>query len=107
MRNKKMLIAILISIGFHIIVPLSETIAEQHGRNVKTFDSIISWPAWFCSVVVPPGHGVPQLVFPFIFSLVFYAAIFWLLIILYERLSGRVVLHKNSIREQNGPDEWT
>ncbi len=75
-----------LSVGLHIALPLVETIAERYKRNVESFDRVASWPAWLCSALVPPGHGIPQLMLPLVFSLAFYAAVFWPLIILYDRL---------------------
>lgn len=70
--------------GIHIIVPLGETIAEKHGANTQPFDAVVSWPARLGSALVPEGHGIPQLVLPFIFSLAFYALLSWLLIWLFQ-----------------------
>jgi len=89
MQKKRMALALLLSVGLHIIFPLAETLAERYKRNVESFDRVVSWPAGLCSALVPPGHGIPQLVLPLIFSLAFYAAVFWLIIILYERLPKR------------------
>jgi hypothetical protein len=84
MRLNRILLAILLSVTFHISVVLTESFAQRNGRDFATFDSVVSWPAWLCSVLVPPGHGIPQLVFPFAFSLAFYAIVFWILLVVYE-----------------------
>jgi hypothetical protein len=78
--------AIVLSVSFHIIMPLIEAALGFDRKSIKAFDSVVSWPAWLCSVLVPPGHGIPQLVFPFFFSVAFYSVLFWLLIALYEWL---------------------
>jgi hypothetical protein len=86
MWKQRIALALMLSVGLHILLPLVETFAERHGRNVETFDHVVSWPAWLCSVVVPPGHGIPQLLLPLFFSLGFYAGVFWLLFLFYDRL---------------------
>lgn len=86
MGKKRTVLALMLSAILHILLPAAETIAEQHGRKVEMFDRVASWPAWLCSVLLPPGHGIPQLVLPLIFSLAFYAAVFWIVILVYERL---------------------
>ena len=68
MHRKQIVLATLFSIALHIAVPFAETIAVRHGRSVEGFDAVVSWPAWLCSVIVPRGHGIPQLVFPLFFS---------------------------------------
>jgi hypothetical protein len=86
MQKKRIALALLFSVGLHIALPLAETIPERYKRNVESFDRVVSWPAWLCSTLVPPGHGIPQLLLPLVFSLAFYAVAFWVLIIAYERL---------------------
>jgi hypothetical protein len=86
MQKTKILVALLLSVGLHVALPLAETIAVRYKWNVDSFDRVVSWPAWFWGTLMPPGHGIPQLVLPFVFSIAFYAAVFWLIMILYERL---------------------
>src|SRR5437660_8030593 len=89
MQKRRMALALLLSFGLHIVIPFAETIAGRHQRNVESFDRVVSWPAWLCSALVPSGHGIPQLMFPLVFSLAFYAALFWPLITFYDRLRER------------------
>jgi hypothetical protein len=89
MRVKRVIWAVLLSIALHILGPLIEMKAGFGRKSVIIADEIVSAPAHLCSMIVPPGHGVPQLVFPFFFSLAFYASLFWLLLTLYARRGGR------------------
>lgn len=83
MERKRAVWAVLLSIALHILVPFIEVEVGPSRKGVLWFDSVFSWPAWVCSVLVPPGHGIPQLVFPFAFSVAFYAVMFWILLTLY------------------------
>jgi len=80
MRIKRVIWAVLLSIALHIVGPFLEMKAGYSRKSVMIIDAVFSAPARLCSIIVPPGHGVPQLVFPFFFSLAFYAATFWLLL---------------------------
>jgi hypothetical protein len=86
MQKNPIALALSLSVGLHIALPLAETIAQRYKRNVEPFDHIVSWPAWLCSAILPEGHGALQLVLPLVFSLAFYAGAFWLMLILYGRL---------------------
>jgi hypothetical protein len=92
MRMKQAVRAALLSVALHIVVPFIEAKAGPSRSGVMKFDSVFSWPASVCSALVPGGHGIPQLVFPFFFSLAFYAVMFWLLLILYDWLRKRSTL---------------
>ena len=61
------------------MVAIENALGPQ-SKAESAMDSVGSWPAWSFSQLVPPGHGIPQLVYPFIFSLLFYACVFWLLL---------------------------
>jgi hypothetical protein len=87
MNRKRIFIALFISVCIHVLGASVETIAEKHGRDVSTFDRISSWPAWLGSKLVPEGHGFVALCFPLFFSVVFYAALSWLLIFIYSESS--------------------
>ena len=50
-------------------------------------ERVINLPVSLALYLVGPGHGVPQLVFPFIFSLGFYWVLFWLLILGLNRVT--------------------
>ena len=76
---KRASLAVAASIAFHVMMILIENALGPDRKTGKALDSAFSWPAWFFSQLVPPGHGIVQLVFPFIFSLLFYAGVFWLL----------------------------
>ena len=82
---KKIVLAAFLSVVFHVVLLLAETLAERHGLSTEIVDSVVSYPAKVFGALMPSGHGVPQLVLPFIFSLVFYAFLFWLLIFFYGR----------------------
>ena len=101
MQKNKIALALSLSVVLHIVAPLLETIAEQHKRNVESFDRVTSWPAWFFGTLVPPGHGIPQLVLPFVFSIAFYAGVFWLLIILFERLRTKMRPKNTAMRNSS------
>jgi hypothetical protein len=75
---KRLGFAVTASLAFHIVMVLIEYALGFDSKSARLLDSIGSWPAWFFSQLVPPGHGIPQLVFPFIFSLLFYTGLFWL-----------------------------
>ena len=96
MGRKRVVWAILLSVALHILVPFIEVKVGPSRRGVLRFDSFFSWPAWVCSVLVPPGHGIPQLVFPFAFSVAFYAAVFWILLIVYEWWRRKGIDHKDT-----------
>jgi hypothetical protein len=85
------MLATILSLTFHALASLIDVEAGPNRKWVLVFDSVTSWPAWLCSVFVPSGHGIPQLVFPFLFSLAFYTAFFWLLLAIYERLRRKGV----------------
>lgn len=86
MLKKSIALAFALSAALHIALPLAETVAERYGTNTETFDRVVSWPASVFGVMMPPGHGIPQLVLPFLFSVGTYAGIFWLLLLLYGLL---------------------
>ena len=63
-------------------------IDENVGPDNRTWNRIVSVmnvPGGVILKLVGPGHGIPQLVLPFIASLVFYVAVFWLLLAAIER----------------------
>jgi hypothetical protein len=74
------------SLFFHVALISGEYTLGSGSKSERFLDSIVSWPAWTFSQIVPPGHGVPQLVLPFLFSLLFYAGFFWLVFLGYARL---------------------
>jgi hypothetical protein len=81
--------ALALSFVFHLAMVMVENALGPDSKAEMKMDSIGSWPAWFCSQLIPPGHGIPQLVFPFLFSLMFYAAIFWLFLTGYAFLNRK------------------
>lgn len=83
---KRALWAMCLSCAFHLLGATLESLIGFEKDGVRKFDSIVSSPARIFSEAMPPGHGVPQLVFPFFFSLAFYTAMFWLLLYIYARL---------------------
>jgi len=85
MRIRRIIWAVLLSIALHIVGPLIEMKAGYSRKSVIIIDAVMSAPARLCSIVVPSGHGIPQLVFPFFFSLAFYASLFWLLLTMNAR----------------------
>jgi len=82
---KKIFLALALSIVLHTTVPLLEGVTERHGMSLKILDAILSLPAEACARILPAGHGIIQLVFPFLFSIGIYAAAFWLVIRFYPR----------------------
>jgi hypothetical protein len=78
--------ALFFSVALHILAPFIENMIGPSREGVLAFDRWTSWPARLGSELVPFGHGIPQLVFPFFFSLIFYAALFWVLVAIYRKL---------------------
>jgi hypothetical protein len=67
-------------------------IDENVGPDNPTWNRIVSVmnvPGGMVLKLVGPGHGILQLVLPFVASLVFYVAVFWLLLAAIERLRIR------------------
>jgi len=85
---KRAVAALVLSIVFHVILPVVETNGERHGWRTEVIDSIVFYPAKLFSELMPAGHGIPQLVLPFVFSIVFYAVVLWILFTLYAKLHG-------------------
>lgn len=87
---KRAVTAMVLSIVFHVILPVVGTIGERHGWWTEVIGSIVFYPAKLFSDLMPDGHGIPQLVLPFVFSIVFYAVVFWIFLTVYAKL------HRNS-----------
>ena len=79
--------ALFFSVSLHILAPFIENMIGPSGDGLLAFDRLASWPARLGGEIVPLGYGIPQHVFPFLFSIVFYAALFWVLVIVYQKLS--------------------
>lgn len=83
---KKILLSIAFSITLHTAALLAvRHVDRDHGVWKLVFETI-DLPANLWIFLIWGGHGIAQLVMPFIFSLVFYAAAFWLLFTCIERL---------------------
>lgn len=52
-------------------------------------EAILNAPGFVILHIVGPGHGIRQLVFPFVFSVLFYFAAFWCLLTVCGRLRAR------------------
>jgi hypothetical protein len=85
MRAKWIIQAILLSLALHVLGPVVEVLCGENRKWVLALDSVMSWPAYFISTRLPPGHGFTQLGLPFVFSLIFYAVVFLILILFVDR----------------------
>ena len=77
--------ALFFSLALHILAPVIENLIGP-GEGEQAFDRWASWPARLGGELVPFGHGIPQLVFPFFFSIAFYAVLIWAFIAAYHKL---------------------
>lgn len=72
--------AMTLSILLHILIPLVEGSSSLSSRTVDRLDALFSWPAKLWTELYPSGHGFMQLAFPMFFSIAFYAAAFWVIL---------------------------
>jgi hypothetical protein len=75
-----MILAVSFSVLFHIVILWLGAAAARDGYEPGRMDSVFNVPANMFVALMPPGHGIPQLVLPFFFSILFYAAVFALLL---------------------------
>ena len=69
-------------------------------------EAFLNAPGFIVLYIVGPGHGIPQLVLPFVFSVLFYFAAFWCLLTVFGRLRAGVrsgLENADSITTQGHP----
>jgi TRAP-type C4-dicarboxylate transport system permease small subunit len=86
MFKRRIVWAILLTLVLYVSGIFVESRVDINNKAWRRFEAVMNFPGGVLLMLVGPGHGIPQLVLPFIFSLAFYIAVFWLLIVLFERL---------------------
>jgi hypothetical protein len=77
-------LAALLTIAFCILGIVGDAILGAD-RVWTRIEGVLNFPARIALAIVGTGHGFAQLVFPFLFALLFYYAAFWLLLVCIRR----------------------
>jgi hypothetical protein len=88
MRKRPIGIAVLLTALLLIFGIFAENRLGSN-RVWRSFETVLNFPGSLVVKAVGPGHGFFQLVLPFLFSLAFYIAMFWVIVVYLERLLGR------------------
>ena len=80
-------VASILTVVFLAIGAALDIIFGSSSRWWMGVERVINLPVSLALYVVGPGHGVPQLVIPFVFSVGFYWGLFWILILGLNRIS--------------------
>ena len=98
MKIKRIMLSLALSITLHVVVLATiHRVDRDRGIWRRVFD-VIDLPADLWALLIWPGHGIPQLVLPFFFSLACYIGIFWVLLFLYDRWRRRFKLHNARLK---------
>lgn len=76
----------MLTLALLVFGTLIESVVDINNKAWMYFESVINYPGKVMLMIVGPGHGFRQLVLPFVFSLAFYIAFFWLIVVLLRRL---------------------
>ena len=89
MFKRPTLLAIAMTVAFLVLGAVADGLFGSNGGAWERIEQLINLPAIFVVHLAGPGHGVPQLVLPFLFSLAFYFVLFRLLLLGVARLGKR------------------
>ncbi len=89
MQKRKAILSTLLTFILCMFGIAGDVIFGSKNRAWGSIEYILNLPATAVQLLVGSGHGVPQLVFPFVFSVAFYVVVFWFMISILEHFWAR------------------